>query len=104
MSPVWSLCCFVFAGTSIEALFAEELGLVVEVAQSDVQAVLDAYANSGISCVPLGYSMNFFGRNAQVRANQAKCNVCRFYFVWTLEVHGVGIQCVFFSGAGPSSQ
>merc|ERR1712232_723512 len=40
--------------TTLQALFHEELGLVIEVASSNVQQVVSAYTEAGVSCVRIG--------------------------------------------------
>ena len=41
----------------IDVLFAEELGLVLEVSQSDMQHVIDAYSAVNTPCTLIGHSM-----------------------------------------------
>jgi len=40
--------------TTLQALFHEELGLVIEAADAHAKLVLDAYAGAGVSCVRIG--------------------------------------------------
>ena len=41
----------------IDVLFAEELGLVLEVSQSDMQHVIDGYSAVNTPCTLIGHSM-----------------------------------------------
>ncbi len=43
-------------GGPLAALFAEELGLVLEVAQADEERVLSTYAAAGVPCTVVGTS------------------------------------------------
>ena len=58
---------FGFVGNTLEALFAEELGVVLEVAESNTEQVIRSYQEDGVACVPLGYSVGLVGPNAKVK-------------------------------------
>jgi hypothetical protein len=47
-----------FVASAAELLFAEELGLILEVAVVNESKVIDAYAKEGIVCLPIGRSIN----------------------------------------------
>uniref|UniRef100_A0A4W4FS79 Phosphoribosylformylglycinamidine synthase n=1 Tax=Electrophorus electricus TaxID=8005 RepID=A0A4W4FS79_ELEEL len=58
-----------FAGTGVmEALFSEELGLVVEVCESDVGSVCQRYVQAGLLCHTIGTTQGF-GPDATVRVS-----------------------------------
>ena len=60
---VTMLCCnwifdnFVADVSTIEALFHEELGLVLEVKQADVKYITEAFAAESIPCHLIGHSL-----------------------------------------------
>lgn len=43
----------------MEALFSEELGLVLEVCESDVESVCHRYTHAGLSCYTIGTTRGF---------------------------------------------
>lgn len=43
----------------MEALFSEELGLVLEVCESDVESVCQRYTQVGLSCYKIGTTRGF---------------------------------------------
>lgn len=45
-----------FVASATELLFAEELGLILEVAVENERAVIDEYAKEGVSCQAIGRS------------------------------------------------
>ncbi|XP_024134719.1 phosphoribosylformylglycinamidine synthase isoform X2 [Oryzias melastigma] len=50
----------------MELLFSEELGVVLEVSESDVEAVCQRYSDAGVQCHSIGRTCGF-GPNAKVR-------------------------------------
>ena len=42
---------------ALEALFNEEVGLVLEVREADVKCVVDAYTEADVPCNLIGYSL-----------------------------------------------
>lgn len=52
--------------SAIEALFNEELGIVVEVAQADLSYVLGEYKKNGVSAKHIG-NTGKYGMNSKVR-------------------------------------
>ena len=46
----------IYAGSALEVLFAEELGLVLEVAPTKAQHVIKAYESRGVTCQNIGIS------------------------------------------------
>ena len=43
--------------STIEAMFSEELGLILEVKEADVNYVIDAYTEKIVPCNMIGHSM-----------------------------------------------
>lgn len=55
----------------VELLFSEELGLLLEVSQSDVETVCQRYSDAGLQCHRIGRTCGF-GSEATVR-RQPQC-------------------------------
>ena len=51
---------------TITALFAEELGIVLEVSESHQKDIVDAYEQTGVQCIVIGRSVDISGPEAQV--------------------------------------
>lgn len=60
------LCIFFAVRAVMELLFSEELGVVLEVSESDVKAVCQRYSDAGVQCHSIGRTCGF-GPNAKVR-------------------------------------
>ncbi|XP_015910938.2 phosphoribosylformylglycinamidine synthase [Parasteatoda tepidariorum] len=52
-------------GSILATMFNEELGWILEVKEKDVESVISAYGNHGITCFNIGYSYNH-GKNSNV--------------------------------------
>lgn len=93
------------AGNPIEALFAEELGLVLEVSESHLNDVVDAYKRNNIPCFVIGHSVGSFGSEAEVKCFMTDLSRIKFLCfgnsdddisVHTMDSHSsIDILCLF---------
>lgn len=68
----------------MELLFSEELGLVLEVSQSDLETVCQRYSDAGVQCLHIGRTCGF-GPEAMVRLlNLARTRVLCLCKGWPL--------------------